>query len=329
MDNSNKGPEPDSGGSVVLDRPEVPSTVEATTLPATSPPPQPANTQYGSTYQAPTYVQSQPQPQPQYLPQTRAAEPRQGRGPGMIVLLLVIGVSIVVVGLIIGALLFSTSGGFFGNNPVVGEMRVEQQAVPLGSATSADVNLDIGVGTLNVVGGAADLLNSKFTYNVEAWKPVIEQNTGVANAEVTVRQPSADVRATTNARNQWDILLNNTLPMTLIVTMGAGQGTLNLAGLDLTQLNVTTGVGQSTIDLSGAWKQDLTATIDNSVGTTNIVLPRDTGARVTVTGVVSNASADGFTRNGNVYTNAAYGNTDTTLDITVENAVGSIVLTQK
>src|SRR5210317_68252 len=63
------------------------------------------------------------------------------------------------------------SVGGCGSGVRVGELQTESQTVELGGATSVRIEIDMGAGELDVTGGAAELLEAGFTYNVAEMKP--------------------------------------------------------------------------------------------------------------------------------------------------------------
>jgi len=67
-------------------------------------------------------------------------------------------------------------------------------------------------------------------------------------------------------RNEWDLRLNNDVPMNLSLDMGAGTSDLQLAGLSLTGLDIILGAGKCTVDLSGDRTRDLDAAINTGRG---------------------------------------------------------------
>jgi hypothetical protein len=114
--------------------------------------------------------------------------------------------------------------------------------------------------------------------------------------------------------------------MDLSVDMGAGTGDLQLAGLSLTRLDVSLGAGKYTIDLSGDWARDVNVTIDAGAADTTVRLPRGVGARVKVESGPHIIEATGLTQDGDIYTNAAYGVSDVTLQVNLQAGVGQITL---
>ena len=208
----------------------------------------------------------------------------------------------------------------------MGALQTESQSVELGDAESVRVEIDFGAGDLEVTGGAEKLLEADFSYNVAKLKPEVEYTDGT----LVVRQPEVKglpaLRDLTDYRNEWDLRLNDEVPMDLSVDMGAGTSDLQLAGLSLTGLEVSLGAGESTVDLSGDWARDLDVTIDAGAGDITVRVPKEVGARVEVDAGLGSIKAPGLTQDGDVYTNAAYGVSDVTLQVNIKAGVGQINL---
>jgi hypothetical protein len=224
--------------------------------------------------------------------------------------------------LLIGTLLLA---GCF-SRARVGELRTEAQSVELGNTESVRVEIDFGAGDLNLTAGAEKLLEADFTYNVAELKPKVEYTGGT----LVVQQPKVDglpvLEGLTDFRNEWDLRLSEGVPMDLLVKVGAGSGDLKLAGLTLTGFDVSLGAGEYTVDLSGDWKRDLDVTIDAGMADLTVRLPADVGARVEIDDGPHTVDAPGLTQAGNVYTNAAYGESEVALKVGIEAGVGRIDL---
>ena len=80
------------------------------------------------------------------------------------------------------------------------------------------------------------------------------------------------------------------------------------------------------MDLTGVWQNDLEATIEGGLGTRTLTLPADVGVRVKVEVGVGTVDATGLTKEGEYYTNDAYGQSDVTLYIEVQGGVGGTEL---
>jgi hypothetical protein len=96
--------------------------------------------------------------------------------------------------------------------------------------------------------------------------------------------------------------------------------------LSLTGLDISLGASESTVDLSGDWAQDLNASIEAGAAAITVRLPKDVGVRVVVDRGPTVIEAPGLTKDGNTYTNAAYGTSDVTLQIDLQAGIGAINL---
>ena len=208
----------------------------------------------------------------------------------------------------------------------VGVLRSESQSVELGDARSVRAEINFGAGDLELSGGADKLLEADFNYNVAALKPEVKYTDGT----LVVRQPEInglpDLRDITDFRNAWNLRLNDKIPMDLKVEVGAGSGDLQLAGLSLTRLDVSLGAGTYTVDLSGDWTRDLNVTIDTGAANITVRLPREVGVRVNVEEGPHTIATTGLTKDGNVYTNAAYGMAKVTMQVDLQSGIGMISL---
>ena len=207
-----------------------------------------------------------------------------------------------------------------------GPLRTETQTIEAKGATAARVELEMGAGELTLGGGASDLAQANFTYNVDAWKPIVSFTVTNGTGKLIIRQPSFGVSAAATIRNEWDISLNNTLPTDLKVQLGAGKSTLDLSSLVLSAVDVECGAGETAIDLSGVWTKSAIIKISGGVGQLSVRLPKDVGVRVKADTGIGNTNANGLSKDGNVYTNATYGTSPITLDLDIEAGVGEIRL---
>jgi hypothetical protein len=196
----------------------------------------------------------------------------------------------------------------------------------MGDAESVRAEINFGAGNLELSGGAEKLMEADFNYNVAALKPEVTYKDGT----LVVRQPEIngmpDLRDITDFRNEWNLRLNNGAVMDLHVNIGGGTSNLQLGGLSLTGLDITLGAGISIIDLSGDWARDINITIDSGAADLTIVLPRNVGVRVVVDRGATLIEASGLTKVENVYTTAAYGESDVTLQIDLQSGIGMISL---
>lgn len=228
-------------------------------------------------------------------------------------------------GLLLTALVAICGCNMEGDRVYTGETHTESKKVPLGGARAVQVSLKMKAGELKVAGGATDLLEGNFTYNVPEWKPSVRYDVsgGVGNLEV--EQPGSGSSGD-RTRNDWDLRLSNKTPIEMTVNMGAGRAMLTLSGMALGRLELNMGAGETTVDLTGDWKKDLSAQIHGGVGRATIRLPREVGVHVVARGGLGAVNAHGFQKQGDAYVNDQYGKSPVTLQIEVEGGVGEINL---
>jgi N-terminal domain of toast_rack, DUF2154 len=214
-----------------------------------------------------------------------------------------------------------------GTQQQVGKMQRESQAVDLKNAQSARAQLKMGAGELYLTGGADQLMEGEFSYNVSEWKPKVSYDVSDKKGELVVKQRSAEGAGLSgDARNEWNISLNDEVPTDLVVQMGAGESNLDLDSLTLTGVDLQMGAGKTTVDLTGDYAQSFDASIEGGVGEAPVLLPSDVGVKAKAEGGLGKINAKGLKRVGDSYVNDAYGESDINLSVDVKGGVGQINL---
>jgi len=233
----------------------------------------------------------------------------------------------------------------------VGKLVTESESVELGGAKSVRTEIRMGAGELSVSGGAHELLEAGFTYNVDELKPEVKYSGGT----LIVQHPDVKFEGLGSLwdiddyRCEWDLRLNDDVDMEkMSVKVGAGEADLELGSLSLTTLDVNTGAGNVTVDVSGAtsltrldvqmgvgnltvdltgkWERDVDVDLKGGVGELVLWLPRDAGVSVDVEGGLGKINASGLKKEGDEYVNDAYGESGATLRIDIAGGVGEVNL---
>jgi hypothetical protein len=236
------------------------------------------------------------------------------------------------------------------DQPAPGDLMTEDKSVGTQGAQSARVELRMGAGKVTVRGGASDLMDATFSYNVPAWKPIVDYVVTNDQGSLLVREPNGTYSFGAKYRYDWDIRLNSSTPIDLEVKTGAGNANLDLSDMmvrtltvdagassavitgspkAMTSMDVKTGVGSVNIDLTGDWKNSATVHVDGGVGSIKLLVPRNVGVTVEAKRGLGSISTPGFTKDGNTYRNAAYGSSAITLSIDLNVGVGSVSITQQ
>src|SRR5215210_6717637 len=214
-----------------------------------------------------------------------------------------------------------------GTQQDVGKMQEESKSVDLKNAQSARAQLKMGAGELNVTGGADQLMEADFSYNVSEWKPKVSYDVSDQKGEIVVKQGGTEgVHLDADGRNEWDIRLNDEVPTDLVVQIGAGESDLDLDSLSLTGVDLQMGAGKTTVDLTGDYAQSFDASIQGGVGEATVLLPSEVGVKAKAEGGLGKIDAEGLKRVGDSYVNDAYGESDVNLSVEVQGGVGQINL---
>ena len=230
----------------------------------------------------------------------------------------------------------------------VGDLESESVTIEREGAESVRVTLKMGAGELSVDKGAEELMEGDFTYNVSDWKPEVDYAVTDGLGQLTIRQRSDKLSIGSDARNTWDLRFNDEIPLDMRIECGAGEPDIDLAGLNITELSVKLGagsthvnisdnpglsrvdldmgVGSADIDLSGPWTQDAEVTIQGGIGSMTLRLPSDVGVRVDTTRGLGDLETSGLYREDGSWVNEAYGETDVTLEISIQTGIGQVVL---
>jgi hypothetical protein len=106
------------------------------------------------------------------------------------------------------------------------------------------VSLSFGAGDLNLSAGAENLVDGTALYNVEDLKPEVN----ITGGEIEIRQGNFEgLPPIEGMKNKWDLKFGK-MPMDLVVSAGAYQGSFELGGLSLRSLSISDGAAN--VDLS-------------------------------------------------------------------------------
>lgn len=231
----------------------------------------------------------------------------------------------------------------------VGDLSTRSETVERQDAESVRVQVRMGAGELRIGGGAEELMEADFVYNVEDWEPEVSYSVNDSEGRLVVRQPNTDrFSVSGNVRYEWDLRFNEETPLDMRIECGAGDHEIDLTGLHITQLDMTLGAGdaeinasdnpelerlefdigagQAEIDLSGSWTDDVEVDIRGGVGETTLRLPSDIGVRVEISRGIGDTDTSGLSRQDGAWVNEAYGESDVTMEVQIQAGIGRIDL---
>jgi len=207
-----------------------------------------------------------------------------------------------------------------------GQMQYDSSTVDLDAAQSVQVNLNMGAGELRVTDGAQKLMRADFSYNQPDWKPRVRYESTGGRGTLTVEQPGTHHTHLGNARNQWELQLNNKVPLDVKVNFGAGDARLDLGSLMLHSVEINMGVGKLQMDLHGKPKQDYAVQVHGGVGEATIRLPTDLGIWVEATGGIGAINVRGLRKEGSHWESDALGKSKVQIRVNVQGGIGAVNL---
>jgi hypothetical protein len=198
---------------------------------------------------------------------------------------------VITVSTVVFALLFALFAPALGIGNV--EVRHGTFMEPIGTATSAAVNLSPAVGkvTVRTVTESQHVINAAFDY-VGTMETT---TTGTTQKTIELRDRTFE-NAWANwwgidVDMQWVVELSEELPIALTLNSGVSEAHLELAKLNLTSLTLNAGVGSLTGTLPASTK-GYRVTVNGGVGQLSLTLPAATALTLEVQGGVGTVNLD-------------------------------------
>jgi hypothetical protein len=232
------------------------------------------------------------------------------------------------VGLLAAALIVSYA---FGGFRPTGDLVSANVSASLNGASSAAVRIESGLGILNVDGNEASQLASGTLGYYTGWgQPVTTTGKVGDRASLKISQPDDDfLNWGASTAPVWNIHLTPQVPMSLNIDGGAGESTLNLEKLMLTNLTLNAGVGNMTVIMPSNAGHTV-ASFEAGIGNLDLVIPAGVEARIRASSGIGNTNIDGrFVRNGGTYTSKGYNDAKNVLDVTIDAGVGNLSVSSR
>ena len=221
--------------------------------------------------------------------------------------------------LIVTAVWTLACGASVATGPVVHE----HHNVERGAATNARVEIDMSAGDLDMKSGAMTLFAGDFDFNAPDLKPAIAYTVDGSTGILKASQGSLSG----NYENKWSLSLDDTTPVDLRVTLGAGGAQLVLGRLNLQKLAIRLGAGDLTVDLRGMPSRSYSVNVEAGAGDTTIQLPASVGISASTSGLIGEANVSGLEKRDGRWVNARAEGSPVTIDLSVQHAIGDLKIT--
>lgn len=235
---------------------------------------------------------------------------------------------VIVFTLMVGALWLAGVG-----LPMSGVSSGESVEYNLQGATRAEVSILPGAGTLDLKGiTVPDILIKGTIPSATGNRQIVQEYVKVGDtAKLSLKMTGSQISYPSGGSNQalWNLGLTSAVPVDLEADLGAGDGSLDLTGMQISDLGYNMGVGFVTITLPETG--NFTAKIDGGVGQITILVPAGVAVQLNAdTGlVVRTIPADFVKLNGNTYNSAGFTSAENKVVLDVNLAIGQVTVQPK
>jgi hypothetical protein len=194
---------------------------------------------------------------------------------------------------------------------------VEQLAIPLAGATTANVRIRFGAGELFAGrASAGNLVDGTFAGGV------VHQTLGLGAVEL--RQDTAFGVPWLDHEARWDVGLTADVPLDLRLDVGAARSALDLSELRLGSLELHTGASETRLRLPRA-AGETSVRAETGAASLTIEVPTSVAARIRSQVALGRVTVDPgrFPRSGDGYASADYATASNRVDIEIRGGVGS------
>ncbi len=191
-------------------------------------------------------------------------------------------------------------------------------------ADLVDVTVAMSAGELRMSGGAAKLMEGKFTFSGGNLEPDVQFEDSSFRGRLSVRNKSRTTTMGNRSRNLWEMKLADDVRMDLNVTLGAGESKLDLGTLTLRSAKVQIGAGKVDVDLRGPKKTNCDIEIRGGVGEATVLVPNDVGVVAEARGGIGEVQVRGLRSEGGKWINDKYGKSAVTIRLDVKGGIGQI-----
>ncbi len=205
-------------------------------------------------------------------------------------------------------------------------MQTTEIRYPLQSTRHAVIKLAPGVADLTVtaLGSSPNLVEAE----VQLPKGQILDHDFSAGAEALLCVRTTDrgpLRYVSPGRDPlWQVRLNPTVTLDLLLDMGIGNSSLLLSHLQVDQAILNFGIGSMHLALP---QRDSSITVDGGIGTLQMTVPRELGLRIVMdTGLVARNLPANYVRDGEIYTSPNYAQADYRAEVVIGLGIGTVTV---
>jgi hypothetical protein len=193
------------------------------------------------------------------------------------------------------------------------------------AVTSAELNLKLAAGALNIDGQDINLLESRSPGN--GGRETVDTRDGGTRKSFSVDNSAFVLGRPAGRDDNWTYRyrLNSRIPWDVRIDAGATEANLDFSNVILKNLELNSAAGDVEIRI-GDVDRTATLAVDIKASDFEVVLPKNTGFRAVIRGAVHDISIEGndYIMDGDVYTSTNYSTAAKKVDLNLDVAVGDI-----
>ena len=199
------------------------------------------------------------------------------------------------------------------------------QSLDKPKADLVQVELAMAAGKMILHGGAAagKLMEADFITDFPAWKPELRYDASSFRGKLRLRQPGSGASLNGHT-NEWSMKFAEDIPLSLDISVGAGESELELGALTLRDVEVKIGAGRCEVDLRGMPKRSYEVRLSGGVGEAVVHVSRQAAVSAEASGGIGDVSVDGMSKNGKSYSTESYGKAKNSIRLDVKGGIGAI-----
>jgi hypothetical protein len=166
---------------------------------------------------------------------------------------------------------------------------------PAGGIENPSLEIDVGAATITVLGGASE--GSLYQATIDYSGPKPEVSLDASSGRLKISQGSSSFGLFRSNRFTLKLLIDSSLPWTIVTNSGAATETYNLTDVHVSSIEVNTGASREDITL-GQPSGVVPISVNGGALTVNVHRPAGTPASASVSGGVVSLDADGQQHRG-------------------------------
>lgn len=200
----------------------------------------------------------------------------------------------------------------------------QEASAELQGASSAKLHINHGAGELSIAGGSAanELFRGRF-------KGGVRQNVKLDGNQIEVRlrpeEGSFDLPMSREYdQREWNLSLNQNIPIALKLDLGANKSTVDLGGLQIKDLKVNAGACDLLMTMPA--KGRLKADFDIGAASCRLIIPEGVSARIHGTMIAGDMKVNSarFPRSNGMYESPDFASAENAVEIHVNGGAASV-----